>query len=101
MQMRPLRWNLVAWNPSAGPADPYGAPRFARLVWTCRARWRPICLATGAVFMGTGLMLPSTVVFITGVVAVGSSAPDARPHSATTATIRTWVWLDKKRADRR
>jgi hypothetical protein len=101
MQMRSLRWNLVTWNPSAGPADPYGAPRFAHLVWTVRVHWRPICLAAGAVFMVTGLMLPSTVVFIAGVVAIGSSVPDARPQSATAATVRTWVWLDKRRAGHR
>jgi hypothetical protein len=47
--------------------------------------------------MFTGLMLPSTVAFIAGVLAVGSSGPDARLHGTTTATVRTWVWLDKKR----
>jgi hypothetical protein len=97
MQMRALRWNLVAWNPSAGPADPYGAPRFAHLAWTARARWRRICLVTGVLLMVTGLMLPSAVVFIAGVLAVGSSAPDARLRSVTTARIRTWAWLDKSR----
>ena len=74
MQTRSLRWNLVTWNPSAGPADPYGAPRFAHLVWTARVHWRPICLAAGAFFMVIGLMLPSTVAFIAGLVAVGTSA---------------------------
>jgi len=101
MKMRSLRWNLVAWNPSAGPADPFGAPRFAHLAWMARARWRPICLATGGLLMVTGLMLPSAVVFVAGVLAVGSSAPDARLRSVTTARVRTWAWLDKNRADGR
>ena len=97
MKMRSLRWNLVAWNPTAGPADPYGAPRLAHLAWTVRARWRPIGLAVGALLMGTGLMLPSTVAFIAGMLAVGSAAPDGRLQSATAARIRAWVWLDQGR----
>ncbi|HET9254113.1 MAG TPA: hypothetical protein VFO16_02780 [Pseudonocardiaceae bacterium] len=97
MQMRSPRWNLVAWNPSAGPADPFGAERFAYLAWTVRARWRPICLLSGALLMVTGLMLPSAVAFIAGVLAVGSSAPDARLRSATAARVRIWAWLDKSR----
>ena len=95
MYMRSLRWNLVVWKPSAGPADPYGAPRFAHLAWTVRAHWRPICLVTGALLMVLGLMLPSIVAFIAGLVAVGSSAPDGRLPSATAARVRAWVWLDR------
>jgi hypothetical protein len=101
MRVRSLRWNLVAWSPSAGPADPFGAPRFAYLAWTARARWRPICLAAGAVLMVTGLMLPIAVVFIAGVLVVGLSAPDARLRSVTTARVRAWAWLDKSRTDSR
>lgn len=101
MQIRSLRWNLVAWHPSAGPADPYGAPRFARLVWAARVHWRPIGLAAGAFFMVIGVMLPSMVAFIAGLAAVGSSAPDGRLRSATGARVRTWMWLDKSRIDSR
>jgi hypothetical protein len=101
MKMQALRWNLVAWNPSAGPADPHGAPRFAYLAWTARAHWRPICLVTGTLLLPIGLMLPSPVVFIAGVLAVGSSAPDARLRSVTTARVRAWAWLDESRADSR
>jgi hypothetical protein len=97
MKMRSLRWNLVVWNPAAGPADPYGVPRLAHLAWTVRARWRPICLTAGALLMGTGLMLPSTVAFIAGMLAVGSAAPDARLPSPTAARVRTWAWLDQGR----
>ena len=101
MQLRSFRWNLVVWNPSAGPADPSGAPRFARLFWTARVHWRPICLVIGIFTMVTGLMKGSTVAFMTGVLAVGSSAPDTRLRSATAARVRTWLWLDKSRVDGR
>jgi len=101
MHLRSLRWNLVVWKPSAGPADPYGAPRFAYFVWAARASRRPICLVTGALLMVAGLMLPSAVAFIAGLVAVGSSVPDRRLPSVTAARVRTGVWLDKTRAERR
>ena len=101
MKLRSLRWNLIVWKPSVGPADPFGAPGFAHLAWSVRARWRPICLITGALLMPIGLMLPSPVVFIAGVLAVGSSVPDTRLRSVTTARIRTWAWLDRSRADSR
>jgi hypothetical protein len=95
MYLRSLRWNLVVWKPSDGPADPYGAPRFAYLAWAVRARWQPICLVTGALLMVVGLMMPSTVAFIVGMLAVGSSsAPNARLPSATAARVRAWAWLD-------
>ena len=101
MQIRSLLWNLVAWHPSAGPADPHGAPRFARLIWTIRGHWGPIGLAGGGIFMIMGLMLPSTVAFVAGLVAVGTSVPDARLRGATAARVRTWMWLDKSRIDSR
>jgi len=96
MQIRSLRWNVVVWNPSAGPADPYGAPKFAYLAWSVRSHWRPICLVVGALGIVLGLMLPSAVVFVAGVLAVGSSMPAARLPSATAARVRTWAWLDNK-----
>ena len=54
MKARSLLWNLAVWKPSAGPADPFGAPRFTHLAWAVRARWRPIFLATGALIMVAG-----------------------------------------------
>jgi hypothetical protein len=102
MHLRSLRWNLVAWHPSGGPADPYGAPGLARLAWAVRAHWRPICLVGGALLMASGLMLPSAVVFVAGMLAVGSSsAPGARLPSATAARVRAWAWLDRRTADHR
>jgi hypothetical protein len=91
MKMRSLRWNLVVWTPSAGPADPFGAPRFTRMAWAVRARWRPIFLATGVLLMVLGLMLPSAVAFVAGILVVGLSAPDTGPHSLATAMVRAWT----------
>jgi hypothetical protein len=45
--------------------------------------------------MVTGLALPSSVVFIAGMLAVGVSAPDTRLPSVTAARVRAWRWLDK------
>jgi hypothetical protein len=51
--------------------------------------------------MITGLMQGSTVAFLAGVVAVGSSVPDTRLQSDTAARVRTWLWLNKDRAGTR
>jgi len=103
MKMRALRWNLVAWYPSSGPADPFGAPRLMHIAWRVRARSPLIFLAVGAVLMVVGLApLHSTAAFIAGLVLVGSSAGGAQgPRSPTTAMVRTWEWLRKGRADHR
>jgi hypothetical protein len=96
MRMRSLYWNLLVWNPSAGPADPYGAPRFTHIAWAVRTRWRPIFLITGALLMVTSLMLlHSTAAFIAGLLLVAASAPAAGPQSPDTAMVRTWEWLHK------
>jgi hypothetical protein len=51
--------------------------------------------------MVVGLMLPSVVAFIAGLLAVGSAAPGARLPSATAARVRAWAWLGKSRAGHR
>lgn len=103
MKMRSLLWNLVVWHPSAGPADPYGAPALTHIAWEVRARWKLTFLVVGLLLMVTGLMLLySTVAFIAGVLLVGSSvggSPGLR--SPTAAMVRTWEWLYKGRADHR
>jgi hypothetical protein len=102
MKMRALCWNLVVWNPSAGPADPYGAPGFTHIAWAVRTRWRSIFLITGALLMVAGLMLlHSAIGFIVGVLLVAASAPAAGPHNSTTAMVRTWEWLHKGQATQR
>jgi hypothetical protein len=90
MRMRSLRWNLVAWQPSAGPADPFGAPRLAHFAWAIRTRWRPIFLVTGALLMLAGLVLPSAVVFVAGMLVLGSSTSGARMGSHTAAMVHGW-----------
>ena len=101
MKIRSLRWNLIVWKPSAGPADPFGAPGFSHMAWAVRARWRPISLTAGAVLMVLGLMLPSTIAFVAGMLVVGLSAPDARTRSHTAAMIRAWTPAHKARNDHR
>ena len=103
MKMRSLLWNLMVWHPSAGPADPYGAPALTHIAWEVRARWKPIFLIVGVLLMVTGLMvLYSTVAFIAGVLLVGSSVGGwPGPHSPTAAMVRTWERQYKGRADHR
>jgi hypothetical protein len=101
MKMRSLRWNLVVWKPSAGPADPFGAPGFTHVAWAVRVRWRPIFLVTGALLIVAALVLPSAVAFVAGMLVLGLSAPDALPWTPTTAMVRMWGSLHKGQADHR
>lgn len=90
MRTRSHGRNLVTWKPSAGPADRYGASRFMsftrhrrirwwirtgalfavvgirRLALTVRARWRPMFLITGAILTVVGVVLPSSMAFVPG-----------------------------------
>jgi hypothetical protein len=93
-------WDQVAWKPPAGPADGFGAPRFTSIARTVRARWQPIFLVAGVLLVVLGMALPSAVAFVAGMLVVGSSVPDARPRSLTTAMIRAWAWLHESRAAR-
>src|SRR5215471_8460463 len=56
MRLRAHRRNLVAWSPSIGPADRYGAPRLTRLTRTRRTHR---FIRTGALLTVVGLMLRS------------------------------------------
>jgi hypothetical protein len=98
MRLRAHRRNLVAWSPSVGPADRYGAPRLTRLARTrrihrfirtgalltviglrrlaraVRPRWRP--LLAGGVLTVVGLMLRGGawgVVILPGIWFLGSA----------------------------
>jgi hypothetical protein len=98
MRLRGRRRNLVAWSPSAGPADRCGAPRLTRLAGTkrthrfirtgalltvmglrrlaraVRPRWRP--LLAGGVLTVVGLMLRSSAwgaVILPGIWLLGSA----------------------------
>lgn len=94
MDMRAVQWNLVVWNPSAGPADPHGAPRLAYIAWAVRRRWQLIVLLVGVVLLVTGLApLHSAVVFIIGILMVAVAAPAGGASSHPTAMVRTWEYL--------
>ena len=98
MKLRAHRRNLVAWSPSVGLADRYGAPRHPRLARTrrihrfirtsalltviglmrlaraVRPRWRP--LLAGGILTVVGLMLRSGawgVVILPGIWFLGSA----------------------------
>jgi len=67
-----------------------------------RARWRLISLVSSALLMIIiGVVLPDIPAFVLGILVLGSSVPDARPHNATAAMVRAWSWLDEARASRR
>jgi hypothetical protein len=88
-------------NRAAGLAD----PRFAAIVRMVRIRRRPILLATGLLLMVISVTLPNsvafTVAFVSGMLVLGLSAPDALPWTPTTAMVGAWEWLRQGRADHR
>jgi hypothetical protein len=63
-----------------------------------RTRWQPIFLVTGALTFIIGLMLRSSVVFVSGMLVMGSAVSDTALHSHNAAMVRTWMWLHKSRA---
>jgi Domain of unknown function (DUF1707) len=90
------RRNLVAQNPPTSPSDHRSTRAFdlvAQAAWTRR---RLLSLVAGLLLLVAGLTLPSTVVFIAGVLIVGLSAPQALPWTQQTATVRTWQWLYRR-----
>jgi hypothetical protein len=70
------------------------------MAWAIRARWRLIFLATGTLLLVLGLMLPSTIAFVAGMLVLGLSAQDARSYSHTAAMVRAWTSPGKGRGDR-
>jgi hypothetical protein len=100
MTMRSLRWNLMVWTPSAGPADPFGAPRLARFAWTVRTRRRAIFLVTGALLMIAGMLLPNAVTFVAGMLAVGLSTSGGPLGSHTAAMVHGWERPRQGQAER-
>lgn len=101
MRMRPRRRNLVVWSSSVGPADRYIAPKPARrarprpirlLIWTVLTYRRPVFLVTGALLFVIWMLLPSTMVFVPGLLLVGLGAPAESPLpgrlSPTAAMVR-------------
>ena len=124
MRMRLVRRNEAAWHPSAGLANPYGAPRYprrararrvrwwlrtgawlavigvTRLTRAVQCRWPLMFLVTGVLLMVIGLLLRSTVAFIVGMLVAGSSA-NGRSQSPEAAMVRMSERLHNRQADHR
>jgi hypothetical protein len=93
------RRNLVAQSPPTSPSDHRRTPAFALVAQTAWTRRRLLSLVAGLLLLVTGLTLPGTVVFISGVLVVGLSAPQAVPWTQETAMVRTWQWLYRRQAN--
>ncbi len=87
MRLRSHRRNLVVWSPSV-PAGNFGAPRLAR---PRRIRWRPVLAATGALLMVVGIVLPSGMTLVPGMLVLlfallkGAGPSDCRAVTQLTA----------------
>ena len=72
--------------------------RLARIV---RARWRLAFLLAGVLLMAVGLVLPSVVVLMAGLILLGSAATAERSQAGlltpTAAMVREW--MPQKRPD--
>ena len=125
MRMRSHRRNSVVWQRSAGPAERYGAlsltrsSRHRRSRWwlhagmvlsvigirrlarMARARWRPIFLVTGGLLLFGGMLLPSTIAFVSGMLVLGLTAPDARARGGLLSPTTAMVcgWSQRRQAD--
>lgn len=90
------RRNPVAPNSSS---DRRSVPELILIARMVRTRRRLIFFVTGMLLLGAGMALPSTVAFISGMLVVASSAPQALPSTSETATVRMWQWLYRRQAD--
>ena len=83
----------------AGALPPVIAIR--RLARTGRARWRPAFLLAGVLLIAVGLVLPSVVVLMAGLILLGSAATaewsPAGLLTPTAAMVREW--MPRKRPD--
>jgi len=83
IRSRRIRW----WLRTGALLSVIGVRRFTR---TARTRWQPVFLVAGALFLVIGLMLRSSVAFVSGMLVMGSAASDAGQRSPTAAM---WKWL--------
>jgi hypothetical protein len=91
--MKPVRSRRIRWWLRTGALlSVIGVRRFAR---TMQTRWQPVFLVAGALSMVIGLMLVSSVAFVSGMLVMGSAASDTGLRSSTAAMVRTWTWLYK------
>ena len=89
---RPVRsWRLRRWLRTGALLSVIGIRRLAR------ARWQPVFLITGAVVLVIGLMLRSSVAFVSGMLMMGSAVSGTASPSPTAARVHMWMWLHKSR----
>ena len=79
MKLRAHRRNLVAWSPSTGPADRYGASGLTRLARTRRIHR---FIRTGALLTVIGLMRLARAVRPRWRPVLAGGAHGGRPHAA-------------------
>jgi len=72
---------------------------FTRIARVARTRQRLILLVIGALLLIIGVVLRSSVAFVSGMVVMGSFAFDAQQGTPTGAHVRMWQWLYKNQAD--
>ena len=89
---RPVRSGRLRWWLRTGALlSIIGLRRLAR------ARWQRVFLLTGALVFVMGLMLGSSVAFVSGMLIMGSAVSGTAPPSPTAARVHTWMWLHKSR----
>ena len=87
-----MRTRIQRWSRTGARLLVTGIGRLAR---SARARWRPLVILTGVLLMVTGLLLlPSAVIFVAGMLVLGSSVTGGRSGaglSPTAAMVREWM----------
>ncbi len=76
------------------------AVTFALIAQRARAWHRPAFILAGLLLMGGGILLPSVVAFISGLLLVGCFAPPGTPGTPEAATVRTWQSLHRRAGTR-
>jgi hypothetical protein len=124
MGRRSHRQNLVVWNSSAGPARRNAAPRVrrraptGRIPWwirtgvllaviglmrlprVMRTRWRPVLLLAGGLLAVAGVILPSSLTLIPGMLVVLLTARIPRDSSTAFIDPALMPFLVDARTDR-
>jgi hypothetical protein len=81
------------------PAQP-AATAFAVISQRARTWHRPAFILASLLLMAAGILLPSVVAFISGLLLVGCFAPSTTPGTPEAATVRTWQWLYRREGNR-
>jgi hypothetical protein len=81
------------------PAPPV-ARTFTLIAQRARTWHRPAFILAGLILMAAGILLPSVIAFICGLLVVGCFAPSATPGTPEAATVRTWQSLYRRDGSR-